>query len=50
MSLDPLYQMLWVVFSNPVAYAAAAAVCLGVALALLGAIARIGKSNPRGGE
>jgi len=50
MSLDPLYEMLWIVFSSPVAWAAAAAVCLGVAIALLSAIARIGKTQTRGGD
>lgn len=50
MSFNPLYEMLWIVFSSPVAWAAAAAVCLGVAVALLGAIARIGKTKTRGGD
>lgn len=43
MSLDSLFLLLWEVFSQPLAIAAALTTCLGVALALFGALARIGK-------
>jgi len=50
MSLDPLFYALWQIFGQPLTYAAALTTCLGVGLAFIAAISRIGKSSNNSGQ